>query len=89
LRIPVIAAPKGGPAEIIIGGVTGFLVDTQSPAKLTNRPDGFFAGLRLRRRMRAAARECATSHFSRKRVIDDCWRLQSFSASHLRLERPV
>jgi glycosyltransferase involved in cell wall biosynthesis len=89
LRIPVNAGHKGGPAEIVIDGVTGFLVDAQSPAKCANRFDGLLAGSQLRRRIGAAARERAGRHFSRKRFIDDFCRLQSCSKCHSRLERAV
>jgi glycosyltransferase involved in cell wall biosynthesis len=75
--VPVIAARKGGLPEIVADGVTGFLVDAQSPAQLADRLGRLLASSELRRRMGTAARERAMQHFSRERFINDFQRLLS------------
>jgi glycosyltransferase involved in cell wall biosynthesis len=87
--VPVIAARKGGLPEIVVDGVTGFLVDAQSPAQLADRLERLLASSELRRRMGMAARERAALHFSRERFIDDFRRLLSCLESRAHVERPV
>jgi glycosyltransferase involved in cell wall biosynthesis len=74
-KLPVVATRKGGLPEIVVDGVTGYLVDVQSPAQLADRLGRLLGSSELRRRMGAAARERATQHFSRERFIDDFQRL--------------
>ncbi|MGD9657704.1 MAG: glycosyltransferase family 4 protein [Methylocystis sp.] len=73
--LPAVATRKGALPEIVVDGVTGFLVDARSPAQLADRLDQLLASPELRRQMGAAARERATRHFSRERFVNEFSRL--------------
>ncbi len=69
--LPVVATDVGGNREVVIDGVTGFLVPPKDPEALAQ------AMLRLielpeekRQRMREAARQHILANFSLDRVVD-------------------
>jgi glycosyltransferase involved in cell wall biosynthesis len=73
--LPVIATRKGGLAEIITEGSTGYLVDAENPTQLAARLDELLQSQELRRSMGGAARKRALHEFSQRRFVDDFLRL--------------
>jgi glycosyltransferase involved in cell wall biosynthesis len=69
--LPVVATRRGGLPEIVVEGVTGFLVNSERPAELAARLRELIADEELRRRFGAAARDRAATHFTRARMGED------------------
>lgn len=69
--LPVVATRRGGLPEIIDDLKTGFLVEAGDPQGLAARLDALLADDELRRRMGAAARQRAETHFNRERFVGE------------------
>jgi len=61
---PVISTRRGGPAETIRDGVTGWLVDPRDPAALADRVIALLADPAQRQQMGAAGRQHVLARFS-------------------------
>lgn len=79
--VPVIATSKGGLPEIVVDGVTGYLVEANEPCGIAKRLDELLRQPILRVKMGNAARERAVQRFNRDRFIKDFIRM----LSHVRL----
>jgi glycosyltransferase involved in cell wall biosynthesis len=73
--LPVVATRKGGLPEIVVDGLTGYLVDSGNSKQLAMRLAELLQDHELRNKMGAAARQRALQKFSRARFIDDFLRL--------------
>lgn len=68
---PVIATSLGALPETVEEGVTGFLVDPNSPGQLAERIEFLISNPGISKRMGRAGRERVVTHFSVKRMTDD------------------
>ncbi|HKO11599.1 MAG TPA: glycosyltransferase family 4 protein [Acidobacteriaceae bacterium] len=68
--IPVIATRRGGLPEIVVDGVTGFLIDPEAPDQLAERLAVLLKDEYLRDRLGASGRKRAHEKFSVTRMID-------------------
>ena len=69
--IPVIATRRGGLAEIVRDGETGYLVNDSSPAEIADRLRRLADDAQLRSRLGARAREYVLGQFSERQMIDN------------------
>jgi glycosyltransferase involved in cell wall biosynthesis len=69
--LPVVSTNVGGPGEIVIDGVTGFLVPPKQPAALAERIVQLLDDPALRERMSAAARERVLANFTLDRFANE------------------
>ena len=69
--IPVVAARKGGLAEIISDAETGFLVNPQSPFELAKKLRFLIEDRGLRRKMGDSARDFALKHLGQDRMVEE------------------
>lgn len=69
--LPVVATRKGGLPEIVVNGVTGYVVEGGAPEQLSRRLHDLLASAELRSLMGTAARQRALRHFGRDRLIKD------------------
>jgi glycosyltransferase involved in cell wall biosynthesis len=67
--IPVVATRCGGPEEIVSDGVSGLLVDTDSPNQITEAVERLMRDGELRQRLARAARESAQNEFSTNTMV--------------------
>ena len=74
--VPVIASLRGGNAEVIDAGVTGFCYDPDRPAELLAVVSGLLADPASRSRLARGAAAAAV-RFAPQRVVDDYQRLYS------------
>ncbi len=72
---PVVATRVSGTAEVVIDGVTGFLVEPERSGELAGRIAVLASDPGLRAGMGKAARERATEHFSSERMIGETVKL--------------
>jgi glycosyltransferase involved in cell wall biosynthesis len=63
-RLPVIASNHGGPTEIVVDGVTGFLTPARDARALANRINQLIDSPHLRREMGSAGRRRAEEEYS-------------------------
>lgn len=73
-RLPIVGSRTGGIPEIIVDGVTGFLVERERPDQIAERLIKLVEDADLRKRMGAAGRRRAEEHFDIRRnalVIQD------------------
>jgi glycosyltransferase involved in cell wall biosynthesis len=89
---PVIASRLGGPAEIVVHGVTGLLVAPHSPEELSRAIVHLARSPRLIEEFGTAGRARALSHFSSSRFVGDiqdvCGQLTRIPEGDLWLPRP-
>jgi glycosyltransferase involved in cell wall biosynthesis len=67
---PIVATSRGGLPELIVDGVTGFLVDAQSPRQLADRMSTLLADRELVGRMGEAGRRHAMAEFTATHMVD-------------------
>jgi glycosyltransferase involved in cell wall biosynthesis len=67
--IPVVATRCGGPEEIVSDGVSGLLVDTDSPEQIVDAVERLMRDEALRQRLTRAARESAENQFSTNTMV--------------------
>jgi glycosyltransferase involved in cell wall biosynthesis len=70
MELPVVSTTIGAIDEAVKDGVTGYLVEPKNVAQLKTRLTDLLASDELRRRMGAAARQHAESHFSLEAMSD-------------------
>ncbi len=70
-RLPVVATRVGGIPELVVDGVTGFLVPSRNPDELREALSQLLSSAPLRRRMGSAGRERIESYFTLKRKLDE------------------
>ena len=66
---PVVAADAGGTAELVVPGVTGFVVPIGDVLATAERASALFADADLRGRMGRAARDRAVAEFGISRMV--------------------
>lgn len=66
--VPVVAADTGGTCELVIDGLSGFLVQPGDAAALTDRIGRLCDDAEVRRKMGEAGRRRVTEHFSSERM---------------------
>jgi glycosyltransferase involved in cell wall biosynthesis len=71
----IVATRVGGMAEIVQDGVTGFLIDRDSPHSLVAALSRLLADKHLREKMGAAARAGVIERFDRQTTINQIERL--------------
>jgi glycosyltransferase involved in cell wall biosynthesis len=69
--VPVIATRRGGLPEIVQDGLTGFLVESESPMQLAQRLEDLIGNESLREKMGFAARQHVSSYFTRDRLVNE------------------
>lgn len=67
--IPVVATRCGGPEEIVSDGVSGLLVDTDSPEQIAEAVERLMRDEGLRQRLTRVARESAKKQFSTNTMV--------------------
>jgi glycosyltransferase involved in cell wall biosynthesis len=72
---PVVATNVTGSNELVLPGVTGYLVDVADPQSLALALGDLAADWRLRRRMGEAGRARAREHYDLRRMIRDVERV--------------
>lgn len=73
--LPVVSTRRGGPAETVVDGETGYFVDTRDIEALTAAVTRLLRDDALRRRMGEAGRQRVLSHFSPAAAADAYSRL--------------
>lgn len=73
--IPVVATRRGGLTQIVLEGVTGFLVDPECPQQLAQRLSTLLNDAALRTQLGTAARGNAKSRYCASRMVNDFERL--------------
>jgi len=68
---PVVATNVSGSNELVVHGVTGYLVDVADAQGLAGAFDNLAADWKLRRRMGEAGRARARKHYDLRRMIQD------------------
>jgi glycosyltransferase involved in cell wall biosynthesis len=68
-EIPVVATRCGGPEEIVSDGVSGLLVDTDSPQQIVDAVERLMRDKALRQRLTRAAQESAQKQFSTSAMV--------------------
>lgn len=68
---PVVAVAVGGIPEIVVDGVTGFLVPPRDPARMAERLDALVASPDLRARMGRAGRARVEARFTWRAVAEE------------------
>jgi glycosyltransferase involved in cell wall biosynthesis len=68
--LPVVASAVGGTPEVVVDGVTGFLVPVEDVGVLAERLSVVAGDGGLRERMGAAGRERAAELFSVERMVN-------------------
>lgn len=69
--VPVVATRRGGLPEVVDDGVTGFLVDPESPSQLAARLAQLAVDSGLRARLGAAGRARVLARFTADRMVSD------------------
>ncbi len=64
MQRPIVSTSVGGPAETILDGITGFLVEPRDSRAIANRTVQLLRDPALRKRMGEAGREHVIQHFS-------------------------
>lgn len=84
-RLPVVATQVGGIPELVVDGVTGFLVPPCHPERLREALSQLLASVQLRRRMGQAGRNRVESSFTLERKWDqtESLYLQLLKSRHL------
>lgn len=67
---PVVATRRGGLPEIVLDGVTGYLVDAEAPLQLAEKLLLLVQDKTLREQLGRAARAHAQQHFTREQMAD-------------------
>jgi len=75
--LPVIVTRRGGLPEVVVDGVTGFIVEGENSQQLATRLGELLGDGSLRMKMGAAARLRAQQYFSRDRFVADFRRMLS------------
>jgi sugar transferase (PEP-CTERM/EpsH1 system associated) len=68
--LPVVATAVGGTPDVVVDGVTGFLVPPRDPSALAKALATLVRDPDLRRRMGQAGRERVLQHFSVERMVE-------------------
>ncbi|HEY0406223.1 MAG TPA: glycosyltransferase family 4 protein, partial [Pyrinomonadaceae bacterium] len=68
--IPIVATRRGGLPEIVQDGLTGYLVDAESPSQLADKLKLLIQDADLRRRMSRAAKEHGSEHLTSERMAE-------------------
>lgn len=66
--VPVVATRRGGLPEIVVDGVTGYLVDAEAPLQLMEKLRLLVQNQALREQLGGAARAHAQRHFTREQM---------------------
>jgi glycosyltransferase involved in cell wall biosynthesis len=67
---PIVSTRRGGPAETVVDGLTGFLVDPKDAAALAERVVTLLGDASLRQRMGQAGRARVLEHYDAQRSAD-------------------
>jgi len=82
---PLVSTTIGGPAEVVVNGQSGLLVDVGKPEELAAAVDRYLSDPEYARRIGAAGYERMATHFSMKQSID---KTMAVYAEVLRLPAP-